>query len=508
MPYYVENMGSAVGVDHQWKIHHAMKPDNQRVNTFTLPSGGGTVPVTNVGFRPDVIVLITNLGGGFPKFSYGIATAATADEQWAMAQSIGGDYTRYWYTEWFPGSIICGCSILDGTDPVENQPFVRATLQSIDTNGFTLDVTMNEHPGGFTVAYLAMQGDFRAGVIQVQESVVDLPFEPTGLILMGCKRTEAVEISKTVDWSCGFASKEAIDMTVNQQCHWSGNRRDHFIPWSHWQSTSRYGPGYIANWGLAQDLDSPASSFATYQLWGRARVASWGSNSVGLEWTDLIDATPYQFGYLAMGIPCETGRWDFDWNSFEPNKTAGLYDMNSTFNPARVGLVETLVDPVNAVFSMSPIAFGGPSGTNHTWENRDTDLGDIARGYSAAWGIGAIDPTLQKPLFEVPGGFGRWATSHTSHSWDSSVGPLRNNDPEPKNDEWWVGIAEAPGSSATFVMSSTGGMGKGWNFPQASMGGSGSFFDPYGVGIGRQSDIVHASFPNKRHLLPILHVGP
>lgn len=511
MAFYVGNMGSAVATDHQWKIHHAMQPDDQRVGTFTLPNGAGIVPVTGVGFRPDVVVLITNLGGGFPKYSYGCATSADPSEQWAQATSIGADYTRYWYTEWFPGSIICGCSILTGTDPVENVPYVRATLQSLDADGFTLNVTMNDDPGGFTVAYLAMQGDFRAGVIHVQESIVDLPFEPTGLLLMGCKRTELSEISKTVDWSCGFASKEAFDMTENQQSHWSGNRRDHFIPWSHWQSTSRYCPGYIANWGLAQNLDNPASLFTTYQLWGKARVSSWEASSILLEWTDLIDNTPYQFGYLAMGIPCETGRWDWNWASFEPDKTAGIYDQEFYGNPARVGLVETLVEPVNAMFSMCPVAYGGSSGTYHTWNNQFNEFAEInelARGYNASFGIGAIDPTLQKPLFENPGGFGRWATSHTPFSWDSSVGPLRNNDPEPKNDEWYVALGEAPGSSATFVMSSAGGMSKGWNFPQANMDGAGSFLTPYGVGIGRASDIVHASPPQKRHLLPILHVGP
>ena len=147
---------------------------------------------------------------------------------------------------------------------------------------------------------------------------MDLPFEPTGLLFMSTKRTELIEVSPTIDWSCGFASKEAIDMEQSQQSWWSGNRRDHFIPWSHWQSTGRYSPGYVANWGLAQNIDSPASLFASYQLWGRCKVAEWQSNAIMLQWTDLKDATPFQFGYLAMGIPCETGRWDFNWTTFHP----------------------------------------------------------------------------------------------------------------------------------------------------------------------------------------------
>ena len=508
MAFYTYNMGSFVGVDHQWKLHHAMQPVNQRVKTFTLPPGAGTVAVTGVGFQPDVVVLITNLGGGFPKQSYGCATSGDPSEQWAQGATMGSSFTRFWFTDWFPGSIICGSEHIVGTDPADAAPFVEASLQSMDADGFTLNVSLNGHATGFTVAYLAMQGDFRAGVIQVQESIVGLPFEPTGLLLMGAKETEPIAVSPALDWICGFASKEAVDMTQNQQCHWSGNRTAQFVGFQHWQTTSRYCPGYIANWGLAQNLDSPASLFTSYQLWGKARVSSWASDAIFIEWTDLIDTTPYQFGYLAMGIPCETGRWDWDSSYFNPDRLAGIYDMNSPANPASVGLIETIIDPVNAVFGMSPVAYGGASGSFHTWEQQDDVLGELARGYNASFSIGAIDPTLQKPLFEVPGGFGRWATSATPIAWDSSVGPLRNNDPEPKNDEWWVAFAEAAGSSSTFVMQSTGGMGKGTSFPQAGMGGNGSFLAPYDVGMSRFADIVHASNPQRRHLLPILHVGP
>ncbi len=487
MPFYHYIAGPFTSEDHQWKIHHAMYPDDQAVGDFFLPMGAGTFSVTGVGFQPDAVVFLSNLGGGLARFTFGCATSSASSEQWSHGCAMGSLASRFWKTDWQPGSCLCGVAGYVDDDP--GTTILRASLQSFDSDGFTLNVTTQAHSTTMRIAYLALKGDFKAGVIQVQESIAGLGFEPTGLWFAGSKRTLAGMDSAT-DWCSGFGSKEGFDPAQTQQSLWSGNRRTHFTTFNHWQTTSRYSPGYIANWGIAQDLDNPASTFASYILLGRCQVSSWGSSNINLAWTDLFDTTPYQFGYLAMGVPCETGRWDFDWHAHDPGKIVNITGPN--LSAGATGFMEDTLNPDEppAMMGIAPITYGGSSGTFHTWALQS----ELARGFGANLTVAAHDRNL-----------GRYATS----TWggDSSILPPAGNDPEPKSDEWYVGAGEAPGSASAFVGDSESVMGRNRSFAQPSMGGNGGQIDPYSVNFGRTVDLVHYT-PSRRHLLPIEHVGP
>lgn len=331
-----------------------------KTGEITVPADGatGNQVITGVGFKPDVVFFIASqneaTGGTSGRMTIGCATSPDADQQWSGSARLS------WLSNppirvksWRPGY----CITCSDTSPVDNSPdeALRASLVSFDADGFTLNYDIVGPWRGHNMtryAYLAMQGDFRAGITTVGHDITGVPFQPKGVFLFSTRSmpTDGVQGNQGWQMSMGFASDDGQASTsgaaVDQSEMYSGG----IFSSGYWDEESCMNIIRPANGVGAPPGGGPASDPLYHRVawYARAVYNSMTPDGVSLFWSTspneayppgtppTVFAKDYDVGYLCCGgdgvtQDAEGGNFHQPPNSFDPTE---IYrDVQSRFCP-------------------------------------------------------------------------------------------------------------------------------------------------------------------------------
>lgn len=284
---------SAALVDKSERLWLVMNSVDQKVGTLSM-SGVGSVAVTGLGFQPDVIVLtgVRKTGGLTPPAQYSVGCASD-DAQWSYGITVRHGTTPENFTRWREDA----CFTMIGPNGfaviVER---VRASLTSMDADGFTLDVEVHDLGASLTVGYLALKGNYKVGMASIPTStgtqeLSGIGFAPKGVWLASAPGHLDLSISAPrydrFGWDVcnGFASDMA---GISQEAMWGGARRSG-IPN---RSASRWEH-------VALLLGLAPSGSETWTIRCRAVADAFLTDSFRLDWTTVDGVANRRFAYLA-----------------------------------------------------------------------------------------------------------------------------------------------------------------------------------------------------------------
>jgi hypothetical protein len=283
---------SAALVDKSQRLWLVMNSTDQAVGTLTL-SGTGTVSVPGLGFQPDVIVLTSARKAGASSHCQYAVGCADANAQWSYGINVRHATSPENFTRWREDA--CFTFITSGGFGVISER-IRAVLDSLDADGFTLDVEQHDLGVGLTVGYLALAGNFKVGMASIPTStgtqeLSGIGFAPKGVWLASAPGHDDLSIAAPVydrkgwDVCNGFASDMA---GISQEAMWGGARHSG-VPN---RSASRWEH-------VALLLGLGPSGSTTWTIRCRAEADAFLSDSFRLDWTTVDGVANRRFAYLA-----------------------------------------------------------------------------------------------------------------------------------------------------------------------------------------------------------------
>jgi hypothetical protein len=163
------------------------------VGNFTLNNAVGNQAVTGTGFRPDLLLFLTsdigNLNANLSNASLGLGFASSSSRQGALVSGGQDNINTNIRPRWQQLTDKAVMLVNSGANPPTATG--QAGLFSMDSDGFTLNVTTASGGANRFVGYLALRG-VRAAVGSFNQptstsgvinAVADLAFQPTGLML-------------------------------------------------------------------------------------------------------------------------------------------------------------------------------------------------------------------------------------------------------------------------------------------------------------------------------------
>lgn len=231
MPGFRWLMGDYVGGD--TAVHQAYKPylcirrpDEHAIGEVQIQPRDTTDLVFNLGWEPDVIVLI----GYRPKLANGGADSAFGDRGGGMTMGVLGKGTTgvvqftlssrirhafepvysYWNED---------CCYRVAHDFAAQE--ILRLEGTFDANGFTLSQVVNLYDQTDYVAWLAMKGQYVSGVMTTGETILNgLPGYPSGAMFLSSKHAPGVDYRAGYwDHMTGFASESGQQAAI-----WGGRQ--------------------------------------------------------------------------------------------------------------------------------------------------------------------------------------------------------------------------------------------------------------------------------------------
>jgi hypothetical protein len=286
-----------VNTGNPYVIHYIAFADtiisNATVNSFTIPTSGATINVTNAGFQPDFVMLMT---GGPVNGSWSVGAATSASSEWTTSGvSIGGgnDSTDICTTQRTNASIFYISDGGSGRTCADTTHQTVADFTQFTANGFDLNVSNNPDVFALTVYYLALEGkdtSFNVGSFNKptstgSSSVNNTGFKPAGILFF----SRALATSATIDES-------ASDFGVFTMGATSGFSQEGAFGVTGAEAEDAYTPAIRSL--INKTIVSIETDSAT--VTGEANLRSFDSNGFTLNWT-TADANADEYLYWGIG---------------------------------------------------------------------------------------------------------------------------------------------------------------------------------------------------------------
>lgn len=243
-------------------------------------SGTGTVAITGVGFQPDLILMsgsghgFTGGGGANPGPVNGSFGAADANlNQFAVAAG----------SSWNTGTAgRIGRTVNDGCFLQVKANVVKCELLSMDSDGFTIDVTGTPSSEYFFwVAIRDPNGNFAVGTMTEGDASIAPGFTPEALFFASAGNSSY----GSSEGGCGLAYGGASSDGTNSS-GWQSAANGNVLSARYWSNTT------ALSW-----IKHPTGGGVVSEA--EAVVASWGSTT-NLTWTTGPGANTIRGGWVAM----------------------------------------------------------------------------------------------------------------------------------------------------------------------------------------------------------------
>lgn len=300
-----------------------------KAGSFVLNTSTGLQSITGVGFEPTLVIFIgaqTTLNANRNGAAFHLGVAGTVN-QWAGGWSAGdavaaGTEGRYgiWRDDKCLAAVISGA-----TGP--NPPLTfEAELDSMDADGFTIDIT-DAPDAAYAVAYLALRGGgyhvgtFIADTTTGPQAITGVGFSPSAVFFASPQKT-ALGVTDSAYISLG-AGDDSDGRSI-----WGGSREGDV------RCDSRHHTGEVIT--HAHDAGSaPGSS-----LLAQAALQSLDGDGFTLDWVSTDGVARY-CSYIAFEDEAAVGEFLFDQagNDVEvtipgmvsqPEAVLGFYNMMTT----------------------------------------------------------------------------------------------------------------------------------------------------------------------------------
>ncbi len=297
-------VGGDKAVHQAYKPFLCMRPDDWAGGEFLIqPGDTSDLVVSGLGFQPDIVMFVSYR----PKNANGTNDQAFATRGGGMTYGVAGSGVQftgstkirnafetphsYWRED------LCFAVM----HKVVGVPILEFNLASFDADGFTLNVPVNLYDQSDYVAWFAMAGDFKVGVMDAGTTTIPFTGTVEGAMFLSGKFLVSDGPSRSEYWDhmAGFASTHA------QASVWGG-RRPTAWDWTteHWRDADSI--------TLAQAASS--SNLVGTSLLVAGRVTAWGPGGIDLQWPTFNNAQ-YRIGYMLCGNPCEAGVLETNWET-------------------------------------------------------------------------------------------------------------------------------------------------------------------------------------------------
>lgn len=268
----------------------------QQVGSFTIPASTGSLAVTGLGFQPDVVIFTLvrrdpGLAGASHK-QFGLGVSGPGGE-WSYGINVRHGTAPENLVRWREDACITLIVSNKAGPPSTIVERVRATMDSFDADGFTLDVQVQGLGTTIAVGYLALQGNFKVGSAAIPTStgtqeLSGIGFAPKGVWLASAPGHLDKSIAAPVYDRYGWDICNAFASVDDAQAMWGGARRSGAPnqSQSRWEETA-----------FLLGLSSAGATAADVRA--RATLDAWLPDSFRLNWTTVNGTANYRFGYLA-----------------------------------------------------------------------------------------------------------------------------------------------------------------------------------------------------------------
>lgn len=325
-------VGGSTAVHQAYKPFLCLQPGDWAAGEFSVAARDTSNITINCGFTPDVLVLISyrprshagqtdtdfgNRGGGM---TFGVAGRSPA-AQFTGSSRIKqgwdiGEGIKLWRED-----VCFSVASKDRTGaegPVGPIEILTMNVASWDVGGVTLSVSKNLYDQSDYVAWLAMKGTFKVGVINAGDGAIGTgSWKPRGAMFLSVKRMASEPVLDEYnangcwDHMTGFADENGGGSSV-----WGGTRR---TSWN-W-TTERWSSIYPITLAIA--ASSSALVGATVQTEGA--VTAWrdqtyvlgvGQDDAGLDFQwSTFDGKQHRIGYVVCGDASESGVLETNWET-------------------------------------------------------------------------------------------------------------------------------------------------------------------------------------------------
>jgi hypothetical protein len=158
----ITSSGTAGSANRILRVNMALQ--NYRQGVLTKRNGTGTQAVNGVGFRPNAVIFfwtrLTTIGTITAQANSGVGFATSAANQYAVAVGmVDNQNTMRNGRRASAGNAIIFLNDNTGNPNRFPQLLAQANLQSMDTDGFTLNWTTNGDAHAYRIYYIAIGGD-------------------------------------------------------------------------------------------------------------------------------------------------------------------------------------------------------------------------------------------------------------------------------------------------------------------------------------------------------------
>lgn len=364
------------------------RPDDYAIGEIQIqPRDTADISVTGLGFRPDVLMLVSfrprgandtsdtsfgTRGGGMTYGAAGHETRTTVEwdsgtayligdrvehegqyvattnhtgseppsADWALAadfiQFTGGAKHRHAFNAHHSTWREDACLSVMFKDGVE---ILRLELASFDADGFTLNQPINLYDMTDYVAWIALRGNYITGIMEAGDtSVGGFEGTPTGAVFLSTKFLE--EDVGTVKYS-NWDYMQGLAAQNDQNVVWGGH-----VPngWNY--STERWEDDAA----ILLCTAALSGSFAGAAVEAKGAVTAWGPGGIDLQW-EIYNNEPYRIGYILCGGEAEAGYLETSWGT----RFGGEFteDDGYMFQPTTVRPDVVLMTGTNYNFSFS-----------------------------------------------------------------------------------------------------------------------------------------------------------
>lgn len=272
--------------NYAWKFHYLVLGGTDLTNagvvSYLTPVGAASKAVTGLGFKPDLVILITT--GGYTS-SGSIASVGAMDKdgnQWAVSSEGKGNIATS-QTRRHQITTACTVNMQIGTTVGE-----RAYYTSMDNDGFTVYYDVSSGGGGDTVYCLCLKGpQFKVGTFNKSTSaapttdqVTTTGIDPTAVI--------AATISSTASSSVQTGGRIMLGVSDGTGNHIVGGNKKNAVTTNveYCYEQTAYSLAVADNDSQSTEATGTLGSFAAGSF-----TASWDTNT----------AVATQICYIAMG---------------------------------------------------------------------------------------------------------------------------------------------------------------------------------------------------------------
>lgn len=276
-------VGGDYAVHPSFKTYLNLQPDDWASGELTVTARSyDDIVISGLGFQPDVILLIsfrprgaghstdTSFGGRGGGMSFGVGSDSAqfcGSTRFRQGWDLNG-YKR-WREDVIFNVVHGGTHV--GAGEFTSNPDSLTLTHTIDADGFTLTPTLNLWDQNDTIMWLAMEGNFKVGVIDAGDTVIeDIAGQPQGAFFLSCKTTlDNVQPAGGAPdpWNLGYWDHmQGFASPDGQNCIWGGR-----YP-SSWDWTTER---WTASYAIQLCKAATGSSFAGTSVQAEGRVTSW-----------------------------------------------------------------------------------------------------------------------------------------------------------------------------------------------------------------------------------------